>query len=632
MALIVHDPLTSETIGGAVFPDAPPLVYPAGVRLGSAATPKWSPVPGVVGPIMNGVACAEYTPGDPFGPLYAIRAALYSDVPFPADQWAEMSAGIPAWDTEFTPPFGPPPVRSQGVMVRQDPASDSCYVAYAYYTGAELRDVAIVVDRINDGVVTNLAHFLRPWWCWRDDGWFTQIRVWGSDPVHLQIISKAPTTYQLTNLDKPSSGLPDFAELEYEVNGTKVVHASYEGFMDPPLPTSGAGLDDYWWFYRLYPVPYRSHGLVWPPAANEGAVPYMQAVAPFADARANPGRAWILWEGIDASADRLLTGQPGIRWGGIGSSFTICNFWAGSAPGHSFFIEPATVVDGAAVVAGSRLDGGVVAVECATGAVGPVSYPTIATWQATVSGLGPGAHTITASDGTTSAAIEVAEADTQAPVITAFAVPATHDALAIPITTLAADEAATFIVSENGTTPLGNDVRWGAVPATVAIGGDGLRTLYAWAKDTFGNVSARAQAQVAVTLPDTQAPVITGFVLPATSDSFTVPVTTLAANEAATWILSENGATPAAGDARWGAAPASVVVAGEGLRTVYAWAKDAAGNVSARAQASVTVTLPVEEPPPGPAPATVLKHASGTAATLKRWNGTQWVEVPMKTT
>jgi hypothetical protein len=70
-----------------------------------------------------------------------------------------------------------------------------------------------------------------------------------------------------------------------------------------------------------------------------------------------------------------------------------------------------------------------------------------------------------------------------------------------------------------------------------------------------------------------------------------------------------------------------VLVGGEGPRTVYAWARDAAGNVSARAQDTVTVTLPVEVPPSA---SSALKHAAGAAAKLKRWNGTEWVEVPVR--
>jgi hypothetical protein len=219
--------------------------------------------------------------------------------------------------------------------------------------------------------------------------------------------------------------------------------------------------------------------------------------------------------------------------------------------------------------------------------------------------------------------------DTTPPVVTAFTVPAAHDSLVVPVTTLTADEDATFIVSENGATPTAGDGRWGVTPAMFTVGGAGLRTLYAWAKDAAGNVSARAQTTVTVTLPDSQAPTVTAFALPAAHTALAVPISQLTASEASTWILSESGLDPVAGDARWGAAPASFLVGGEGLRTVYAWARDGVGNVSARAQATVTVTLSVEEPPVDPVSPSLLKKPDGTGAKLKHWNGAEWVEVPL---
>lgn len=63
----------------------------------------------------------------------------------------------------------------------------------------------------------------------------------------------------------------------------------------------------------------------------------------------------------------------------------------------------------------------------------------------------------------------------------------------------------------------------------------------------------------------------------------------LTAYEPSTFILSESGANPLAEDGRWGAAPTSYTFASAGAKTLYAWAKDAAGNVSAGVSASVTI-------------------------------------------
>jgi hypothetical protein len=75
-----------------------------------------------------------------------------------------------------------------------------------------------------------------------------------------------------------------------------------------------------------------------------------------------------------------------------------------------------------------------------------------------------------------------------------------------------------------------------------------------------------------------------------TPTGLTVPVT-LAGNAVSTaYILSESGTDPLASDERWGAAPTSYEFASGGSKTLYAWAKDASGNVSAASSAAVTVS------------------------------------------
>ncbi|MBK5274744.1 MAG: hypothetical protein JJE30_06805, partial [Desulfuromonadales bacterium] len=102
-------------------------------------------------------------------------------------------------------------------------------------------------------------------------------------------------------------------------------------------------------------------------------------------------------------------------------------------------------------------------------------------------------------------------------------------------------------------------------------------------------------ASVTVTIPppaDTVAPVVS-FTLPATATSLTVPVSSLSAtdNVAVTGYLINKIATPpAASAAGWTASAPASVTAVAGSNTYYAWAKDAAGNVSAVKSASVTVT------------------------------------------
>jgi len=93
---------------------------------------------------------------------------------------------------------------------------------------------------------------------------------------------------------------------------------------------------------------------------------------------------------------------------------------------------------------------------------------------------------------------------------------------------------------------------------------------------------------------DTTPPVVTGFVIPANSSSLTVSITTFTATDASGvtgYMATESSATPSASAAGWSAtAPASYTFSTAGAKTLYAWAKDAAGNVSAPLSDTVTIT------------------------------------------
>lgn len=93
---------------------------------------------------------------------------------------------------------------------------------------------------------------------------------------------------------------------------------------------------------------------------------------------------------------------------------------------------------------------------------------------------------------------------------------------------------------------------------------------------------------------DATAPVITAFSMPAASTSLTVSVGSLTATDdvAVTgYMLTESSMAPAAGDAGWSASPPTYYTFSvAGTATLYAWAKDAAGNVSAASSAPVDTT------------------------------------------
>jgi len=187
-------------------------------------------------------------------------------------------------------------------------------------------------------------------------------------------------------------------------------------------------------------------------------------------------------------------------------------------------------------------------------------------------------------------------ADTAAPVVS-FTLPASATSLTVPVSGLSATDnvAVTgYLVNKVATPPAASAAGWTAAVPTSVTAVAGSNTFYAWAKDAAGNVSAVKSATVVVTLPDTAAPLVS-FSLPATATNLTIVVSSFTAtdNVAVTGYLINRIVTPpAASAAGWTASAPASVTAVEGSNTFYAWAKDAAGNVSAVKSASVVVTIP----------------------------------------
>ena len=94
---------------------------------------------------------------------------------------------------------------------------------------------------------------------------------------------------------------------------------------------------------------------------------------------------------------------------------------------------------------------------------------------------------------------------------------------------------------------------------------------------------------------DMSAPAVTSFDIPPTSAALTVTVSSFVATDnvaVAGYLITESASAPSAGDAGWSSAPqAAFVFSSEGSKTLYAWAKDAADNVSASASDTVVVDL-----------------------------------------
>ena len=128
--------------------------------------------------------------------------------------------------------------------------------------------------------------------------------------------------------------------------------------------------------------------------------------------------------------------------------------------------------------------------------------------------------------------------------------------------------------------------------------GDGFSNLAEITARTFpGNASSKPSTS------DTVKPTVTAFVIPATSSSLTVPITTFTASDnvgVTGYMVTRRRTAPGALSTKWTAtAPTSFtfpLATRSGTKTLYAWAKDAARKVSLRTSAQVTLTLAATVP------------------------------------
>ena len=96
---------------------------------------------------------------------------------------------------------------------------------------------------------------------------------------------------------------------------------------------------------------------------------------------------------------------------------------------------------------------------------------------------------------------------------------------------------------------------------------------------------------------DSEKPVVTEFSIPSTSTSQTVSISSFTASDnigVTGYLLTETSTTPSSSAAGWSTVKSTTYTFSSiGAKTLYAWAKDAAGNVSASKSASVTISAPV---------------------------------------
>lgn len=189
--------------------------------------------------------------------------------------------------------------------------------------------------------------------------------------------------------------------------------------------------------------------------------------------------------------------------------------------------------------------------------------------------------------------------DSIKPSIASFTIPSTSASLAIPIIDFGATDnvgVAGYKVTETSIGPSAEDSGWNVAPPTsYTFSSAGTKTLYAWAKDAAGNISDSASANIVINLLDTLAPIITSFSIPSSSSSLTVPISSFIAEdniEISGYILTEESSSPSRENENWsGNIPPSYTFSLAGVKTLYAWVKDAAGNISNSLSDSVEIII-----------------------------------------
>jgi hypothetical protein len=181
-----------------------------------------------------------------------------------------------------------------------------------------------------------------------------------------------------------------------------------------------------------------------------------------------------------------------------------------------------------------------------------------------------------------------------APTLT-FALPDYANKRAVNVTARPSDPGGTGIAgyyfSENGTPPAVDAAGWQLAPTPFTLSaGDGVKTVYAWAKDRNRSLSARVSD---TTRLDTTAPTAT-LTAPATTSAATLTATVGGGDGTGSGItryaLVLGTTAPAARSADWVASASASVILNVGSNTVSAFTRDAAGNVSAAATRTVVYT------------------------------------------
>ncbi len=162
-----------------------------------------------------------------------------------------------------------------------------------------------------------------------------------------------------------------------------------------------------------------------------------------------------------------------------------------------------------------------------------------------------------------------------------------------------------ILINESTTAPLENDSAWqncSTTPSALTYNlgtTNGARSLKAWAKDVAGNVSSTPTA-LSLTV-DTGVPTISSFTVNGGASSTALPSVTIAISGSDSLSnishmqISENSSPSAGSWITYATTGTYSLSQTNGLKTVNAWVRDAAGNVSLKS--TITITLDFGTPP-----------------------------------
>jgi hypothetical protein len=202
-----------------------------------------------------------------------------------------------------------------------------------------------------------------------------------------------------------------------------------------------------------------------------------------------------------------------------------------------------------------------------------------------------------ASGAISSAATARVNVDRTAPIANINILPAAvnHRAVSIKVTgNGTGSQINGYIVRQGGSAPGPHDAAWRSTPPAGfdLVGTNGTMTLQAWVRDRAGNVSAAATDQV---IYDTVPPALT-LSAPAQTVGRRVSITLTASDDrsgVARYYLSQSSIKPSETTSGWlSSMPTTWSLSGAaGTKELYAWVRDAAGNISTKASATIGLQL-----------------------------------------